>query len=59
MAANIAEKSIILGEEPPMKPYIDIPRMAEIARGMIGESLDALVNEDTIWRARSGWRMKP
>jgi phosphate transport system protein len=47
MAANIAEKSIILSEEPPMKPYIDIPRMAEIARGMIKESLDALVKEDT------------
>ena len=47
MAANIAEKSIILSEEPPMKPYIDIPRMAEISRGMIKESLDALVKEDT------------
>jgi phosphate transport system protein len=47
MAAKIAQKSIILSEEPPMKPYIDIPRMAEIARGMIRESLDALVNEDT------------
>lgn len=47
MAANIAEKSLILSEEPPMKPYIDIPRMAEIARGMIKESLDALVKEDT------------
>jgi phosphate transport system protein len=47
MAANIAEKAIILSEEPPMKPYIDIPRMAEIARAMIKESLDALVNEDT------------
>ena len=47
MAANIAEKSIILSEEPPMKPYIDIPRMADVARGMIKESLDALVNENT------------
>jgi len=47
MAANIAEKAIILSEEPPMKPYIDIPRMAEIARGMIKLSLDALVKEDT------------
>jgi phosphate transport system protein len=47
MAANIAEKAIILSEEPPMKPYIDIPRMAEVARGMIKESLDALVNENT------------
>ncbi len=47
MAAKIAEKSIILGEEPPMKPYIDIPRMAEIARGMIRNSIDAFVNENT------------
>jgi phosphate transport system protein len=47
MAANIAEKAIILSGEPPMKPYIDIPRMAEIARGMIKVSLDALVHEDT------------
>jgi phosphate transport system protein len=47
MAAKIAQKSIILSEEPPMKPYIDIPRMAEISRSMIKESLDALVKEDT------------
>jgi len=29
-----------------LKPYIDLPRMAEIARQMIRESLDALVHED-------------
>ena len=46
MAVNIAEKAIILNEEPQIKPYIDIPRMAEIVRGMIKESLDALVHED-------------
>ncbi len=46
MAVNIAEKVIILNQEPPLKPYIDIPRMAEIARGMIKESLDALVTEN-------------
>jgi phosphate transport system protein len=46
MAANIAEKAIILNEQPQMKPYIDIPRMAEIARGMIRESLDSLVHEN-------------
>jgi phosphate transport system protein len=46
MAVNIAEKAIILNEEPQMKPYIDIPRMAEIARVMIRESLDALVHEN-------------
>lgn len=46
MAVNIAERAIILNEEPPVKPYIDLPRMADIARGMIRESLDALVNEN-------------
>ena len=45
MAANIAEKAIILNELPQLKPYIDIPRMSEIARGMIRESLDALVHD--------------
>ncbi len=46
MAVNIAEKAIILNKEPQMKPYIDIPRMAEIAQGMIRESLDSLVHEN-------------
>ena len=46
MAVNIAEKVIILNQEPRLKPYIDIPRMAEIARRMIKESLDALVMEN-------------
>ncbi len=46
MAVNIAEKAIILNEEPQMKPYIDIPRMADIAKDMIRESLDSLVHEN-------------
>ncbi len=46
MAVNIAEKVIILNQEPKLKPYIDIPRMAEITSGMIRESIEALVNEN-------------
>ena len=46
MATKICEKVAMLNEEPQLKPYIDLPRMAEIARRMIRESLDALVNED-------------
>jgi phosphate transport system protein len=46
MAANIAEKVIILNNLPQIKPYIDLPRMVEIVRGMIRKSLDALVHED-------------
>src|SRR5262249_32706895 len=32
--------------EPQLKPFIDIPRMAQIAREMVKESLDALVRLD-------------
>lgn len=44
MAVNIAEKAIILNELPQLKPYIDLPRMAEITRQMIRESLDAMMD---------------
>lgn len=47
MAVNISERTLELLREAPIKPYIDIPRMAEIARRMISESLDAFVREDT------------
>ncbi|MFH1702900.1 MAG: phosphate signaling complex protein PhoU [Nitrospirota bacterium] len=43
LAENIAERAIELNEEPQLKPYIDIPRMAEIAQEMVRESLDAFV----------------
>jgi len=46
MAVNIAEKAILLNEEPQLKPYIDLPRMSETAQEMIKKSLDALVKED-------------
>ena len=46
MAVKICEKARLLNEEPQLKPYIDLPRMADIARKMISESLDALVRED-------------
>ena len=43
LAENIAERAIELNEEPQLKPYIDIPRMAEITEEMVRESLDAFV----------------
>ncbi len=46
MAVNIAQRALILNKEPQLKPYIDLPRMADITRKMIKESLDALINED-------------
>ncbi len=46
MAVKICEKALILNEEPQLKPYIDLPRMADISRQMIRESLEALIGED-------------
>ncbi len=45
-AVSISERAIELASEPPLKPYIDIPRMAEISSGMLRRSLDAFVRED-------------
>jgi phosphate transport system protein len=47
MAVNICERALELSREPQLKPYIDIPRMAQISQRMIRESLDAFVREDT------------
>jgi phosphate transport system protein len=46
MAVNIAEKAIILSEEPQLKSYIDLPRMADLVGEMIKLSLDALIKND-------------
>jgi phosphate transport system protein len=46
LAENIAERAIELNKEPQLKPYIDIPRMANWTIRMVNESLDAFVNRD-------------
>ncbi|MBN2397994.1 MAG: phosphate signaling complex protein PhoU [Deltaproteobacteria bacterium] len=46
LAVNIAKRAVDLNEVPPVKPYVDLPRMADITREMVRESLDSLVNED-------------
>lgn len=45
LAENIAERAIELNKEPMLKPYIDIPWMAEIAEGMVRDALDSFVME--------------
>ncbi len=46
LAENICERAIELNEEPQLKPYIDVPRMANWSLRMVKESLDAFVNHD-------------
>jgi len=45
-AAGIAKIVLLHGDQPPVKPLIDIPRMAEMGRSMLRRSLDALVRRD-------------
>jgi phosphate transport system protein len=47
IAQNICERAIELNQEPSLKPYVDLPKMAEWARAMLRDSLDAFVREDT------------
>ena len=42
-AEGIAKISLMMGDEPPLKPLIDIPRMAEKAIDMLHQSMDALI----------------
>ena len=46
LAENICERVIELNEEPQLKPYIDIPRMANWTMRMVRECLDAFVRSD-------------
>jgi phosphate transport system protein len=46
-AEGIAKIALMLADEPPLKPYIDIPRMAEVAIDMLHGSVEAYKMRDT------------
>ena len=46
LAENIAQRALELNVEPQLKPYIDIPRMANWTMRMVKECLDSFVNSD-------------
>lgn len=46
LGVNICERVIELNAEPPLKPYLDLPKMAEVAQAMVREALDAFVDRD-------------
>ena len=45
-AAGIARIALMIGDEPPLKPLIDLPRMAQKTAEMLRQSLDAFINRD-------------
>ena len=47
-AEGIAKISLMMGDAPPLKPLIDIPRMAEKATKMLRDSMDSLISRDPV-----------
>ena len=46
-ATTIARRTLELNQEPPLKPFVDIPRMAELGLEMLKVALDAFVNRES------------
>ena len=46
LGVNISERVLELNNEPPLKPYVDLPRMADETQIMLREALDAFVAKD-------------
>ena len=51
-ATTMARRVLELNTEPQLRPYVDIPRMAELALGMLREALQSFVSSDPA-RARA------
>src|SRR2546427_11662671 len=47
-AVNICERVLELNEEPQLKPYLDLPRMAAATQSMLKDSLDAFLRDDVV-----------
>ena len=45
-AEGTAKIAVMAGDEPPLKPLIDLPRMAQKVVGMLHRSLEALIRSD-------------
>ncbi len=46
LAVNIVERALSLIAEPPVKPFIDMPRLAQLAESMVHNCLDSFVRRD-------------
>jgi phosphate transport system protein len=45
-AVTISESGLFLIDQPLVKPLIDIPRMADVVKSMISDSINSFINED-------------
>lgn len=54
-AANIARVTLRLEDQPLVKPLVDIPRMAELDRGMLRRAIQAFIHRDVA----AAWALVP
>jgi phosphate transport system protein len=45
-AAGNAKIVLLTSDEPQLKPLVDIPRMSQVARSMLGDAIDAFIRSD-------------
>jgi phosphate transport system protein len=46
IAVSISRRAIEMAKEPPLKPWRDVPRMAELVQAMVRDAIDAFVRSD-------------
>ncbi|MCF7874183.1 MAG: phosphate signaling complex protein PhoU [Candidatus Omnitrophica bacterium] len=46
LAVNVCQRVFQIADQPLVKPLIDIPKLADLARQMVKETIDAFVNKD-------------
>jgi len=46
LAVNIAERALELLQDQPLKPYVDLPKLSQMAQKMMKEALDAFVERN-------------
>ena len=46
LAVNIAERVLLLNQSPPLRPVIDLARLADLGQAQLRKALDAFVDQD-------------
>lgn len=47
LAVDVAQRALAVADKPELKPLVDIPRLAEIAKRMTGDAIEAFIKSDT------------
>ena len=47
LAVDVAQRALDISDKPLLKPLVDIPKLAETAKRMIGEAIESFIKRDT------------